>query len=333
MFQFDALVQAFHEEQRALAIRVNYEDEPALNEEQKVARAAQSHPIPNAQVLGRVVQEAFYASLLTEEGRRCHPRLVFLPDRESWPVHRLASPVELTRETLRKLGPAQGPRGYMTWSCDSTNGKPIVTGILMRQGGDPSGLIISAPTAGALDLNWMAMRLITLRAGRLDRISRYALPDVQGVLDTIRRLLGVFEPILLGRAIRAIRDDAHGGSLWLVREGASLDGVAVGHRVIPDARDLLARKDQVDWIASIGHLAAVDGAVLLDARLRVLGFGVFIKLGDGDVPVSELLRDGNRRPISRNRTGGGRHRSAIEFCHTLAPAAATSSPRTVARLS
>ena len=168
----------------------------------------------------------------------------------------------------------------------------------------------------------MAFRLVTLRAGHVDQLARYALPDVHRALDTVRLLLGAFEPVTLGPAIRAIAEAGHGGSLWIVREGCRVEGVSIGRPVVPDQRPILERRERFDWLASIGHLAAVDGAVLLDARLRVLGFGAFIRLGDEDVRVNELMRSGELRNISWVETGGGRHRSAIEFCRALAPAAA-----------
>jgi hypothetical protein len=320
------IARIFDEERIGFTGGIEYSDTPALTPEEKLARAHASFPTPALEAIARVIEEVFYASFLTEEGRPCRPRMLFAPSRPGWPqepVHRFTAPVPLNRDTLRKLVPAQGPLGYLTWSCDSS-GEPVVTGVQMHQGGGPSDLVVAAPKGGALDLTWHHFRLVAFRAGRVDRLSRYALPDLVNALRSIWSLLGVFEPMFLGQAVRAITKDGHGGSLWIVREGCPLDGVDIGHPVTPDTRPLIERetKDRFEWLGSIGHLAAVDGAVVLDGRLRVLGFGAFVRLGDADIRVHQLQPSGAFTEMSWTQTGGGRHRSAISFCSSLAPAAA-----------
>jgi hypothetical protein len=98
------------EEARCLAERVEFNDAPALNAEAKFARLISTHQLPEPQHISFLIEEVFWASLLTKEGRPCCPRLLYSVRQESMrrALHRLAKPVPLTRDALRKLAPAQG---------------------------------------------------------------------------------------------------------------------------------------------------------------------------------------------------------------------------------
>jgi hypothetical protein len=91
-------------------IKLEPSPEPPLTPEEKIERMLADCPLPDTQKMSFSVEEIFWASLLTEEGRPCRPRLLYVPRQESMrsAVHRLAAPVALTRATLRKLTPAQG---------------------------------------------------------------------------------------------------------------------------------------------------------------------------------------------------------------------------------
>lgn len=201
---------------------------------------------------------------------------------------------------------------------------PEITGIEGRQGGDPCDFTIAAPNYGALDINWHCLRIIALRAGRVGRRSNEFLPDVHRALDITRQLLDSFDPVFLGRTIQAIARGGHGGAVWVAREGHALDGIQIGHPVKKSGPTPRERQYQqrFQWLESVGNLAAVDGAVLIDSHLRVLGFGCFIDVSESPREVTCLA--GAQKVEKRPSTslGGGRHRSAIEFCCRFAPAAA-----------
>jgi DNA integrity scanning protein DisA with diadenylate cyclase activity len=74
-------------------------------------------------------------------------------------------------------------------------------------------------------------------------------------------------------------------------------------------------------LKSVGYLAAVDGAVLLDSQLRVLGFGAFVNIPDQQDKVAYRSAEGVDM-VEPRQLGGGRHRSALQFCREYAPAAA-----------
>jgi hypothetical protein len=308
------------EEAHFLAEHVNFSDSPTLHGDAKFERLISETPLPEKQHISFLIEEIFWASLLTEEGRPCRPRLLYSPRQGSMrrAVHRLAKPVPLNRDLLRKLAPVQGPLGYLIWDC--TSGIPEITGVQGREGGDPCDFMVAAPNNGALDISWSCLRVLALRAGRLDRLSRSSLPQVHSVLEIIRKLTGNFEPVLLGRAIRAIANSGHGGSIWILREGSSVDGIHIGYPVQPDERPLPQHHEQrFKWLESLGYLAAGDGAVLVDSRVRILGFGAFIDVPEAARQVSIA---GGAENIESTKLGGGRHRSAIEFCVRFTPAAA-----------
>jgi hypothetical protein len=70
----------------------------------------------------------------------------------------------------------------------------------------------------------------------------------------------------------------------------------------------------------VGRLTAVDGAVLLNTDLEVLGFGAMIKTGelkdDTQVVVLEPgVSDSPNQATTLAALGGSRHRSAAEYCN------------------
>jgi hypothetical protein len=110
-----------------------------LTSEERRDRMLSFFPLPDTRQISHVIDEVFWASMLTEEGRPCRPRLLYVPKQPGLrprvprlkggrrAVHRLAVPVALTRATLRKLTPAQGRLGYLSWDCVS--GTPEITGV------------------------------------------------------------------------------------------------------------------------------------------------------------------------------------------------------------
>ena len=318
------LGRVVHEEARSHAIGITYSDAPALDPEARFARALNDRPLPTPDQVSLVLEEVFWASLLAEEERPCRPRLLYLRHtKESRPVHWFEEPLPLDRHALRKIAPAHGPLGYITW--ESVEGRPFLTGIEPRQGGDPSDFIVEVRGPGEIDINWACFRMLRLREGELIRFSTCCLPPLEAVTGWLAGLLGTFEPKFLGRVVRAIEQQGHGGSLWVVKDRSVLSGVTIGNAVRPDDRPLLERfptfAARLPWLVSIGRLAAVDGAVLIDSKVQVLGFAAFVQLSEPGLVVRRFA-DGRSETVSETDLGGGRHRAAVAFCRRCAPAAA-----------
>jgi hypothetical protein len=68
----------------------------------------------------------------------------------------------------------------------------------------------------------------------------------------------------------------------------------------------------------VSHLTAVDGAVLLDEDLRILGAGTTVLTPDSAMPKEVYVEDPRAMlvftPMNPSVLGGNRHRSAICFC-------------------
>jgi hypothetical protein len=206
------------------------------------------------------------------------------------------------------------------WDIESKT--PEVIGVEGRQGGNPFDFAVAAPSDGALDISWWCFRLVAVRGGRVDRLSSTGLPNMQGELDIVRQLLGDFAPVFLGRTIEAIASEGHGGAVWIVGKERAVDGIQIGYPVTLDKRPVPERFEQrLPWLKSVGYLAAVDGAVLLDSQLRVLGFGAFVNIPDQQDKVAYRSAEGVDM-VEPRQLGGGRHRSALQFCREYAPAAA-----------
>ncbi len=318
------LANAVHEEAHGIASRIPESETPHLRNGDRLAWLLAHWPLPTVKEMIPVIEEVFWASLLTEEGRPCRPRLLYstVVDTER-PVHWFSEPIPLNRESLRKLTSIQDDTCYLVWKIADHH--PVMIGLQARESSDPNQFLLTCAGPGALDFTWNRLRVVILREGYTRRLSSCTLPDSHVVFEMIRTLLGSFEPFFLGRVVRAISDQGHGGSLWIVREGTSVSDIQIGHRIVRDGRLLLDRFPRFEsrhpWLNSIAQLTAVDGAVLLDSRVRVLGFGAFISVNE----PSEIIRrlpGGDEQKVSSFTLGGGRHRSAVEFCKRFAPAAA-----------
>ena len=225
-------------------------------------------------------------------------------------VFRFENPVPLNRDGLRRLSPIQGPLGYLTWDCIS--GKPEITGIEGRQGGDPCTFTIASPKNGALDLNWSCFRLVALRAGRVNCLSQASLPDLHTALNHLQQLMGDFAAVFLGSTIKAIASGGHGGAVWILRESRIL-GASRSASNPPRYRPLPERFEQRSkWLESVGHLAAVDGGPLLIRTCAFSGLGPLLIPGLAERGVFRIQSARYHEHRSKE-LGGGRHRWQWSF--------------------
>jgi len=320
-----AVAEAFHDEAKTHVQGMRFSPpESDLGFEKNWERQVARWPLPERGRLATIIEHVFWTSLLTEEGRPSRPRLVYAPSRESgYVVHWFTEAKPLTPATLAKLAPACGPLNYLAWHLEA--GSPLLTGIVSHQGAAPFDLIVAAAGTGAVDLIWNGYRLVTLRSGELARCSQNRLPNAGVRSPYLAELLGNVSSALLERAVRVIADQGHGGSLWIVRDRASLvhSGIHIGIEVRDAEVDLLdrAHDERLRWLESVGHLASVDGAVVLDGDARLIGFGAFADSTD-DIVLARIHPSGVIAPTQASELGAGRHRSAAHFCSQCAPAVA-----------
>jgi len=322
MIDISEVTETAFREARLLGESMKF-DNLALSPDEQFVRACAQSPLPEMEVAKEVIEESFWASMLTEENRPCRPRLIYSPSdkKRSYFTHWLTTRIPLDRDSLRKLTPTQGPLGFLVWNCESKI--PEIVAVEGSHYGITDDFTIAAPNYGALDISWHLLKMVALRAGRIDCRSTDFRPDQHSALNVISKLLESFDPVYLTHAMRSITKHGHGGAIWTLRHGCSIEGIQIGHQVKESSPPVRENHTQrFKWLESVGNLAAVDGAVLIDSQLQVLGFGCFVDLPDSERDVACLVGSSGVEKRPSKSLGGGRHRSAIEFCCRFAPAAA-----------
>lgn len=168
-------------------------------------------------------------------------------------------------------------------------------------------------------------------------------------------LVGIVSQHMLRRAIRVIRGTHHGGMMLVAdtSEPNALSGLRLKYRFEQDEparryRTLLSRiLDEVanattkasvgwddfassasgelaklegavfEWSRVVANLAAIDGAVVLDKRFGLVGFGAEVS---GDLPAPERVfyardSEGTQLRPEEVESVGTRHRAAYRFVH------------------
>src|ERR1700728_751830 len=100
---------------------------PHADDAERFGTAIGYNPLPEFEPLARVIEETFWASVLEEERRPCRPRLLYAVREPPDPRHMFATAVPLDRHSLRKLSPAQGFDGFLTWN--HSDGGAKITGL------------------------------------------------------------------------------------------------------------------------------------------------------------------------------------------------------------
>ena len=325
MIDAHALAKMVHDEARLYAAICRYGDSPDLDAKGLFARMSSEAPLADENALAHVIAEVFWASLLKEEGRACTPRLIFEPG-EDRAVHMLAEPLRLGREVLRKVSPAQGEGSGLVW--DFRDGRPSIVG-LRRAPLMPSrspGVTVSATGSGAVDVTWNNVRVLTYRAGEVLCLSTAKLGNLAQVTEHVAREIGAMDTVFVLPLVIRMLKQHHGGTLWIAPADKPLTGIDLQRRLKVDHRTFRERfKDgdsHIPWLESVAALAAVDGAILMDADLRLLGFGAFVTLGERPPEIQKWVAGGGAKLVSAGEGVGGRHRSAAEFCEQFRPACA-----------
>ena len=321
-------------------------------------------PLPrSAGQLGVLLDACFFATLLTEEGRPTRFACAYVApeDIDGIPARRLARPLPLTPDAIRRISPAIDP---------------LLTSLGVHAG--PDGLciwgLVDVPRLGAIQVygsDTGVIRVTYLRqtqmthARGVGRVRAGRDPSFLTSIQLIAAAMGLVRPqwyrprALLGLADELIRA-GHGGALLVSRRPR--DEVLQGRITVtypslgplttlvepvleaqeanpagsPDD-ELFQHFKSVERQSDIrrtARLGAVDGAVLVDHHLRVIGFGAMIDVqgmrGQGrayavDLPATmdelahapvDLAGVSARHELSIDDMGGQRQQSAIRWCST-----------------
>lgn len=301
--------------------------------------------LPDTATIQAIVDTAFWASLRKEEGFIPKISLAFLaPDETKSPLL-FERPLPLDPGLLTKVAPAverpgihlgvsHGPEGLRVWGAT----RAIPSLCFVVEVAAPGLIVIkhlSSDTAGKFVnvavLEGDQVKIIDERAA--------AIPDCPALLSA---LLGSESPAAWVQSVNVLvqlavsmRGHGRGGSLLVVPASESQGGhdewresivSPIPYAVSPPFSVLaeLARAASDDTgrlnraIDAVAGLTAVDGAVILNDRYHVLGFGAKIMRRRGRAPVEQVIvtepiEGGEAVLVHPEKLGGTRHLSAAQF--------------------
>lgn len=323
------------------------------------ARAELVRALPSEKTTARMVDVAYVASMLEEEGRRVRCAFAFLNEHGAaalrFGAFRFSTPMPFTPATIAKLAPTAEP-GRTELGIKEDRGELVVWGLIHH--GDQTFAIDLERTPTYFSTRILRPGTFTVHFDECLHLlfARDHGHFFDGPLD----LLGVMRDradiapdvaAALCRLAHRMLGHGHGGTILVVAKDADVVGL-VHHRALRSANPpdrLLADALQLDERASRGeatdesespaqyvtrririekahaealdfvaHLTAVDGAVVLDQELGIVGAGATIQTPDSAMPAEIIIED-PRRPGEERRApiaglGGNRHRSAVCFC-------------------
>jgi hypothetical protein len=308
----------------------------------------EKHPDePSEAELAQLLSAAFWVSLQQEEGRSVRPALALLPADAASNAFVFQNPLPLTPETLARLGPAiphnrravglsrVADGGLEIWgTCEPPFNTPLV--------------VVAGPGAVAVRLfgrvlmhfsNGVPVFLDGADASTLLSIVSTSVKDETSFADPFS-----FSSAFLG-LLRSMLEQGHGGTILAVQPGSTtwLDCLSsVRYQPVTPYSSLhetISRREASgqfpfelgkatttyrlerfldEEIDAVGVLTAVDGAVVVDFNLNVLGFGAMVKSSatlhatDSCAIIEASATPGRLGTIAE--LGGSRHRSAADFC-------------------
>lgn len=276
-----------------------------------------------------LIQTAFWASLLEEEGRFHSFSLAFFPADEARPETDVmfVEPLKFTPEIIAKTSPAVPPTKHIGVWESGRNAELIIWGFSDLEYSLP-GIIVQAHGKGEITVSLpLGPRAIATVKNGARFIHRYRglLPsrDSDGKPDGSERL-DRWESDLKEIA-RAMRSHRHGGTLLIVPDNSdswreSIHRLVFECRPYTSARRALEKRQRAlreqerlereeeriffdppsesfaarEALRMLGQLTAVDGAVVVTRSFVVLGYGAKIKekhRSDGEALQKALVRE------------------------------------------
>lgn len=312
--------------------------------------------VPTTTQLERLLDVAWAASMHEEEGRATLFTLAFVApdDVGRYGALQFAKPFAFEPKEIAKLAHATD-NGTLIGVRPTAEGELEIWG-LVHVGGivfsidienPPLFIRINVAKAGQFTVKDGPRSLVWYAHGKAhwhgDRatvlLTHFLQPVGQYVVDTDEKLRGAGSGSIaheFQRIAERMVLSGHGGTLIVYK--SALDPVP-DNVVIPDERRFVAldttlkdafasdhhssprksraERDHIKALDHVAHLAAVDGAVVMQPDLSVLGFGATIFNKNEDVPIFEIdPRDDTPKqvPLTAGAFKGQRHKSGVYFC-------------------
>ena len=300
-------------------------------------------PRPDATTIAVLIDAAFWASLLREEGYSPEISLAYLPPERAGHAMRLAAPLPLGPRALVRLAPAVErpgihlgvwPHGPQLVVWGTTRAVPALAFVVEVVG--PGLLVVKHRVR---DDSAKFENVAVFEGDQVKILTR----EVPMMCDPPPLLRSFFAPgdapagdgsDLLLRLAVSMRAHGRGGTLLVVPAGSeswreSIER-PVGYAVEPPFLELAELADAEDdphgrrhedlgrVVDALAGLTAVDGATLITDRYALLAFGVKIGRADGGsrverVALTEPVEGGAGRVVAPLELGGTRHLSAAQF--------------------
>jgi hypothetical protein len=315
------------------------------------ARARGHRPIaavPDADVIERMINATFWASLRREEGYVPRISMAYLPPEQNEHPMMLERPVTLAPAALTKIaaivehaGIHLGVWRYGDELCVWGTTHNIPTYCFVLEVVEP-GLIIIKHHRGEQSGKYVNVAVLEGDQIKIVDESASSLPDCP---DLVTSLLGFDSPaswvdsvnVLVQIAV-AMRGHGRGGSLLIVpsRSDAWRESIVhpIPYSVAPPYRELAevmretgdGRQAEIwkeslrEAVDAIAALTAIDGAAIITDQYELLAFGAKIQRRRGAAPVetvimTEPVEGGFARMLAAVQLGGTRHLSAAQFVH------------------
>lgn len=303
-----------------------------------------SAELPSAATLGEMLDTAFSASLGEEEGRKISLAIGYAKPGSTQGAGAFSfEPIQFSDDNIIKMAPAFDPDRTYVAVGQGSDGRLMIWGFVHNGGQEmmrgsariPPHVIIRILRPGVIAVEFQRKTVLLYWRG-----ASKILADDVSVLGIISRSLPEWGQVPLspgavviqGIANRMLRH-GHGGMILLVPSdveeipgitfprgkivGGSLfvephaAGGAVG-----GASAISVTSDHVDFL---GRLTAVDGALVLDAKMRLRGFGARVDANDrgGKDDCLYFVTDPidlSRRRLVLSEFTGTRHPAALRFC-------------------
>lgn len=302
-------------------------------------------PQPDVHHIEALIDGAFWASLLREEGLEPRISLAFIPPEITGHAMRFQQPLALSPRGLAKLAPAVErpgihlgvwPDGEVLRVWGTTRSVPNQTFVLEVV--EPGLVVLKYRRGDELDKYGT---IAVLRGDQVQVVDEKgaSLPDCPQLLTS---LLGFEAPlpaigstnVLIQLAV-SMRAHGRGGSLIVVPDGGDEWMESASHPIpyLVDPFDDLAELLRTDeakqaapaWrealrraVDAVAGLTAVDGATIISDRNELLAFGVKLVRKRGSERVERVALTapvvGNTpEVVDPTRLGGTRHLSAAQF--------------------
>jgi hypothetical protein len=315
------------------------------------ARTRGHHPVaavPSAEVIERMINATFWASLRREEGYIPKISMAFLPPEQNEHPMLVERPLPLTPAALTKIAAIVEHAGIHlgVWQYDgelcvwgTTHNIPTFCFVLEVV--EP-GLIVLKHHRGEQSGKYVNVAVLEGDQIKVVDETASSLPDCP---ELVTSLLGFDSPaswvdsvnVLVQLAV-AMRGHGRGGSLLIVPAGDHGWRGSIVHpvpyAVSPPFRELTQLMRQMgegrkaeawrealrETVQAIAGLTAIDGAAIINDNYELLAFGAKIQRRRGASPVesvivTEPVQGGAPSLMSAVQLGGTRHLSAAQFVH------------------